>query len=68
MAKKSAQRTRPKFRIGILLFISFIVLGVTFAAYMLNTDVEQTLCKERGKSIVTHDYIFDTSSQAAESR
>lgn len=53
MAKKEPPK-RPKFRIGILLFLSFLVLGATFAAYMINSTLEDTLIEERGQSIITH--------------
>lgn len=59
-----AQKTKrkPKYRIGLLLIVSLLVLGVTFAAYMINTSLEDTLIDERGEPIVTHDYTYDSQS------
>ena len=59
MAKESK---KPKFRYGILIIVSLLVLAVTFAAYMLNTDLETPLEEERGESLIVHDYSY--SSQA----
>lgn len=52
----------PKYRIGLVLIICLIILGVTFAAYMLNTDLEETIISERGEAIITHDYTYDSSA------
>lgn len=60
----SEVRKRPKFRWGILLIISVIVLAVTFAAYMMNTTLEETLIRERGSSIITHDYTYESTEQS----
>ena len=57
-AKKedTKKRRKPKYRLGLLIIASLIVLGVTFAAYMVNTSLEETLVDERGTAIVTHEY------------
>jgi hypothetical protein len=60
----SEVRKRPRFHWGILLILSIIVLAVTFAGYMMNSSLEETLTKERDTSIITHDYTYDTPSQA----
>ena len=59
--EKKSERTRPKFRIGILIIVSLLVLGATFTAYMLNTNLEETLINERGESIITHEYYESES-------
>lgn len=59
----SEVRKRPRFHWGIMLILSFIVLAVTFAAYMMNTSLEETLAKERNSSIITHDYTYDSQPQ-----
>ena len=56
------KKRKPKYRLGLLLIASLIVLGVTFAAYMVNTSLEETLIDERGKAIVTHDYGYDSAA------
>lgn len=60
----SEVRKRPRFHWGIILILSFLVLAVTFAAYMVNTSLEETLVKERSTSIITHDYTYDSMPQA----
>ena len=56
-------RKRPKYHWGILIFISIVVLAVTFAAYMMNSSLEETLVNERNTSIITHDYTYDSVPQ-----
>lgn len=58
------EKKRPKFRIGLLLIASFIVLAATFTAYMLNTSLEDTLVSERGQNIITHDYTYSSEAEA----
>ena len=60
--KKKAARRKPKYRLGLLIIASVIVLGVTFAAYMINTSLEETLISERGQSVVTHNYDYDSQA------
>ncbi|MBR1393834.1 MAG: hypothetical protein IJ561_08390 [Ruminococcus sp.] len=62
----AAENKKPKFRIGILLILSLLVLGVTFAAYMLNTSLEKTLEEERGESLIIHDYAYSSSAEQQE--
>ena len=46
---------RPRFRLGLALFISAVAVVITFFAYMLNTTLEEVLVKERGEGvIITH--------------
>ena len=52
----------PRYRIGIVIIICLVILAVTFAAYMLNTGLEETLISERGESIITHDHTYDSSA------
>lgn len=56
----SKPRRKPRYRLGLLIIASIIVLAVTFAAYMINTSLEDTLIDERGAAIVTHDYTYDS--------
>ncbi len=49
-------KRKPKYRLGLLILASVLILGVTFAAYMINTSLEDTLIEERGEAIVTHQY------------
>ena len=58
-------KRKPRYRIGLLIIASLIVLAVTFAAYMINTSLEDTLIDERGTAIVTHDYAYDSSTPGA---
>ncbi|WP_124101081.1 hypothetical protein [Ruminococcus sp. Marseille-P6503] len=60
--KKKAGKFR--YRIDILLIVSLFIVLITFCAYMMNTGLEETLEKERGEEIVTHDYTYDDSSEA----
>ena len=60
----SPKKRKPKYRLGLLIIASLIVLAVTFAAYMVNTSLEETLIDERGTAIVTHDYGYDSSAAA----
>ncbi len=53
-----------RYRIDILLIVSVFIVLITFCAYMMNTGLEETLEKERGAEIVTHDYTYDDSSEA----
>lgn len=65
VSKKDNEKLRKfRYRIDILLIISVFIIVVTFCAYMMNTELEETLEKERGAEIVTHDYTYDDSSQA----
>ncbi|MBR6873393.1 MAG: hypothetical protein IKN17_07825 [Ruminococcus sp.] len=59
---RNTARKKPKYRLGLLIIASLIVLGVTFAAYMINTTLEDTLISERGKSVVTHNYDYDSQA------
>ena len=61
--KDPKKKRKPKYRLGLLIIASLIVLGVTFAAYMVNTSLEETRMEERGTAIVTHDYGYDTESK-----
>ena len=54
MPEKKKSR-RPRFRLGLALFISAVAVVITFFAYMLNTTLEEVLVKERGEGvIITH--------------
>lgn len=67
VSKKDNEKPRKfRYRIDILLIISVFIIVVTFCAYMMNTELEETLEKERGAEIVTHDYTYDDSSQAVD--
>ena len=52
------EKKRPKFRIGLLLIASFIVLAATFTAYMLNTSLEDTLVSERWRGPITFKTLY----------
>lgn len=56
------KKTNGKFRIDIILIVSFFVLLVSFCAYMIETDLNDVLNDEYGSSIVTHDYTYDSES------
>ncbi len=56
----------PKYRIGLVVILCLIILAVTFAAYMLNTDLEETIVSERGESIITHDYTYASSADESD--
>ncbi|MBR1422487.1 MAG: hypothetical protein IJ571_03485 [Ruminococcus sp.] len=52
-----------RFRLGLVLLISFVILAVSFCAYMMNTTLEEVLESETGSSVITHDTTFDTDSE-----
>ncbi|MBR4554382.1 MAG: hypothetical protein IKO27_02180 [Ruminococcus sp.] len=64
MEEEKKVRKRPKYRLGILIILSILIMGVTFAAYMLNTDLEETLISERGTDIITHDYTYESAASS----
>lgn len=64
--EKQGEKKRLRYRLDVLIIISVFILLITFCAYMINTDLEDTLKAERGQEIVTHDYTFEDSSQTEE--
>lgn len=56
------KKVNGKFRIDIVLIVSFFVLLVSFCAYMIETDLTDVLNEEYGSSVVTHDYTYDSES------
>lgn len=54
MQEKKRSR-RPRFRLGLALFLSLAAVLITFFAYMLNTTLDEVLVRERGEGvIITH--------------
>ena len=52
--RKMQKQKRMKYRLGLLLIISFVIMLMSFLAYMTNTSLEEVLYDERGVQVVTH--------------
>lgn len=65
MAKTNINKKR-KFRIDLVALAALFVLVVTFCAYMINTSVTDVISKERGESVITHDYTYDDSNATSD--
>lgn len=63
MSGEKKKKDKFRFRIDVIIFLAIFILVVTFCAYMMNTGLEKTLERERGESIVTHDYKYENSSK-----
>ena len=48
------KQKRMKYRLGLLIAVSFIALLLAFCAYMMSTTLEEVLYDERGVQVVTH--------------
>ena len=48
------KQKKMKYRLGLLLIISFVIMLMSFLAYMTNTSLEEVLYDERGVQVVTH--------------
>ena len=48
------KQKRMKYRLGLLLIISLVIMLMSFLAYMTNTSLEEVLYDERGVQVVTH--------------
>lgn len=48
------KKKRMKYRLGLLIAISFIALLIAFCAYMMSTSLEEVLYDERGTQVITH--------------
>ena len=48
------KKKRMKYRLGLLIAISFIALLIAFCAYMMSTTLEEVLYDERGTQVITH--------------
>lgn len=59
---KSTEKKTAKFRLDIVLIVSFFVLLISFCAYMINTSLEEVLNNEYDSSIVTHDYTYESTA------
>ena len=55
------KQKRMKYRLGLLVIISFVIMLISFLAYMTNTTLEEVLYDERGVQVVTHS---DDSSES----
>lgn len=55
------KKKRMKYRLGLLVIISFLIMLMSFLAYMANTSLEEVLYDERGVQVVTHS---DDSSES----
>lgn len=66
MSEENNNKTkRFRYRIDIMLIVSLFIVLITFCAYMMNTDLEETLESQRGTEIVTHDYTYEDSSEGS---
>lgn len=54
MSRKNKKKSR--FRLDIVLIISFFIFLISISMYMINTDLDDVLEEEYGAPIVTHDY------------
>ena len=52
--RKMQKQKRMKYRLGLLLIISLVIMLMSFLAYMTNTSLEEVLYDERGVQVVTH--------------
>ena len=59
--RKMQKKKRMKYRLGLLVIISFLIMLMSFLAYMANTSLEEVLYDERGVQVVTHS---DDSSES----
>lgn len=59
---KTKEKKKGKYRIDLVALVAVFVFIVTFCAYMMNTSVTDVLGKERGETVITHDYTYDESS------
>ena len=48
------KQKKMKFRLGLLVFISLVIMLVAFCAYMMSTTLEEVLYDERGVHVITH--------------
>lgn len=64
MSENKKAKKKNRFRLDIALILGFFVMLISFCAYMLNTSLEDVLEEEYGTSIVTHDYTYESSSEA----
>ena len=48
------KQKRMKFRLGLLIFISFVIMLIAFCSYMMSTSLEEVLYDERGVHVITH--------------
>lgn len=54
MSRKNKKKSR--FRLDIVLIISFFIFLISISMYMINTDLDDVLEEEYGTPIVTHDH------------
>lgn len=54
MSRRNKKKSR--FRLDIVLIISFFIFLISISMYMINTDLDDVLEEEYGAPIVTHDY------------
>jgi hypothetical protein len=62
-AQPEGTEKKYRFRLGLVIVISFIILAVSFCAYMMNTTLEEVVESETGSSVITHDNTFYTDSE-----
>ncbi|MBR6337211.1 MAG: hypothetical protein IKR76_05700 [Ruminococcus sp.] len=48
------KQKRMKYRLGLLIFISFLAMLIAFCSYMMSTTLEEVLYDERGVQVITH--------------
>ncbi|MBQ9375844.1 MAG: hypothetical protein IJU04_05880 [Ruminococcus sp.] len=60
--KKTKEKNKRRYRIDLVALAALFVFIITFCAYMMNTSFTDVLGKERGESVITHDYTFEESS------
>ena len=61
--EKKDKKDKNRFRVDIIVIVSFFVLLVSFCAYMINTELDDVLKNDFGNSVVTHDNTENISSE-----